>query len=326
MAPRQADRPTHRGDRAVAGLPSDVATRRHVDVVGPNQAQAIDMARSGHSVVVVGRTNAGTAPYYQTLVAEAAADCVAGEMRPGTSLLVFPSKAWAHHQLRSMAAKQFPGVRPAAYDSEAGRAERARMRQKATVVFTNPEMLHSGLLPHHDRWAVFLSRLRFVAIDGLHLFGGLLGCHMAHVLRRLHRLAYHYGAEPTFVCCSAAIGWAARLAEVLCGVPFDEVSDQAVSGDIPHDSSDIDSRGDALVLGFLDLANPWVLDAQLRCAAHELPLTHSDARYWPGTLDDGVRRLALDDQVVIRRRRSLVRVEAVYSGGGWPSRDITTLR
>lgn len=288
--------------------------------------QAIDMARAGHSVVVVGGTNSGTAPYYQVLVAEAAASGVSGEMHPGTSLLVFPSKAWARRQLRSMAAKEFPGVRPGAYDSGSERAERARMRQKATVVFTNPEMLHSGLLPNHVRWAVFLSRLRYVAVDGLHLFGGLLGSHMAHVLRRLHRLAHYYGAEPTFVCCSASIGWAARLAEVLCGVPFNEVRDRAVSDDSPDNPSDTDSTDHALGLGLLDLANPWVLDAQLRCAAHELPLTHSDARYWPGTLDDGVRRLALDDQVVIRRRRSLVRIEAVYSGGGWPSRDIATLR
>ena len=73
-------------------------------------------------------------------------------------------------------------------------------------------MLHCGILPHHDRWAKFLGRLRYVVVDELHAFRGIFGSHVAHLLRRLRRLANHYGADPPFVCCSATIGQPERLA------------------------------------------------------------------------------------------------------------------
>ena len=113
----------------------------------------------------------------------------------------------------------------AAYDGDTGTEERAWARRQANVVLTNPEMLHSGLLPHHDRWATFLSRLRYVVVDELHAFRGIFGSHLAHVLRRLRRLANRYGADPTFVFCSATIGEPGRLASALCGLPVDEVVD-----------------------------------------------------------------------------------------------------
>src|SRR4029453_14492529 len=86
-------------------------------------------------------------------------------------------------------------------------------------------MLHSGILPHHDRWATFLGRLRYVVVDELHSFRGIFGSHVAHLLRRLRRLAHHYGADPTFVCCSATIGQPERLATALCGLPVEPVLD-----------------------------------------------------------------------------------------------------
>ena len=92
-------------------------------------------------------------------------------------------------------------------------------------MLTNPEMLHSGILPHHDRWAKFLGRLRYVVVDELHAFRGIFGSHVAHLLRRLRRLAALYGADPTFVCCSATIGQPERLASALCGVPVEPVLD-----------------------------------------------------------------------------------------------------
>jgi DEAD/DEAH box helicase domain-containing protein len=116
-------------------------------------------------------------------------------------------------------------VAAGAYDGDAGTEERAWIRRQATVVLTNPEMLHSGILPHHDRWSTFLARLRYVVVDELHAFRGIFGSHLAHVLRRLRRLAQRYGADPTFVCCSATIGQPAALASAVCGLPVEEVVD-----------------------------------------------------------------------------------------------------
>ena len=84
-------------------------------------------------------------------------------------------------------------------------------------MLTNPEMLHSGLLPHHERWATFLGRLRYVVVDELHAFRGVFGSHVAQLLRRLRRLAAHHGADPVFICCSATIGEPQRLASAITG-------------------------------------------------------------------------------------------------------------
>ena len=99
------------------------------------------------------------------------------------------------------------------------------MRKHASVVLTNPEMLHSGLLPHHERWATFLGRLRYVVVDELHTFRGVFGSHVAQLLRRLRRLALHHGADPVFICSSATIGEPQRLAAALCGVDVTAVLD-----------------------------------------------------------------------------------------------------
>jgi DEAD/DEAH box helicase domain-containing protein len=207
-------------------LPPAVAEHVGVDGLWAHQAQAIDLARAGRSVVVATGTASGKSLCYQVPLAEAAA----APVRRGTSLLVFPTKALAHDQLRALIERGYPGVVAAAYDGDAGPEERAWARRHATAVLTNPEMLHSGVLPHHDRWATFLSRLRYVVVDELHVFRGIFGSHVAHLLRRLRRLAHNYGADPTFVCCSATIGQPERLASALCGVPVEAVVDDASPG------------------------------------------------------------------------------------------------
>jgi DEAD/DEAH box helicase domain-containing protein len=202
-------------------LPPAVAERLGVPILWCHQAEAIDLARAGRSVVVATGTASGKSLCYQAPIAEAAAQSV----RRGTSLLIFPTKALAHDQLRALAERDYPGVVAGAYDGDTGTEERAWIRRHATVVLTNPEMLHSGILPHHDRWAKYLSRLRYVVVDEMHAFRGIFGSHVAHLLRRLRRLANHYGADPTFVCCSATIGQPERLAAALCGVPVAAVVD-----------------------------------------------------------------------------------------------------
>ena len=138
---------------------------------------------------------------------------------------LFPTKALAHDQLRALTALELPGVVAGAYDGDASPEERTWIRKHASVVLTNPEMLHSGLLPHHERWATFLGRLRFIVLDELHAFRGIFGSHVAQLARRLRRLAVHHGADPVFICSSATIGAPQRLATALCGADVVPVLD-----------------------------------------------------------------------------------------------------
>ena len=185
-----------------------------------HQAEAVDLARAGRSVVVATGTASGKSRCYQLPIAESVLDRV----HPGTALCLFPTKALAQDQLRAFGSLEVPGLAAATYDGDAGREERAWARANANVVLTNPEMLHGGLLPHHARWATFLMRLRYVVIDELHVLRGIFGTHVAHLLRRLRRLADHYGADPTFIFSSATIGEPGRLATELCGKPTTAVT------------------------------------------------------------------------------------------------------
>src|SRR5262249_20088862 len=151
---------------------------------------------------------------YQLPIAEA----VTGDV-PASALLVYPTKALAQDQLRALSAFDLPGLVPATYDGDTTPEGRQWVRRNANVVLTNPEMLHSAILPFHGRWATFLSRLRFVVVDELHVLRGIFGSHVGHLLRRLRRLCARYGATPTFVFSSATIGDPARLASDLCGLP-----------------------------------------------------------------------------------------------------------
>jgi len=100
---------------------------------------------------------------------------------------------------------------------------RKAIRQRANVVLTNPDMLHSGILPHHTKWARYFENLRYVVIDELHYYRGVYGSHLANLLRRLKRVCEFYNAKPRFICCSATIANPRELAEALVEEPFDLV-------------------------------------------------------------------------------------------------------
>ncbi len=219
-----------------------------------HQARAVDLARAGQSAVVATGTASGKSLCYQVPIAEAAGDALGGLGPPATSLCLAPTKALAHDQLRALRALDLPGVVPCCYDGDTSPAERSWARRHANVVLTNPDMVHAGLLPHHARWATFLSRLRYVVVDELHIFRGIFGSHVAHVLRRLRRLCAHYGADPVFLFGSATIGDPATLAEALCGRPVVAVTD------------DGSPRGERLFA----LWNPPLVDATsgTRASAH----------------------------------------------------------
>ena len=178
-----------------------------------HQASAIEAVGSGRSIVVATGTASGKSICYQVPLA-AAAMSTKGQ---ATSLLLFPTKALAQDQLRSLGSLGIKGLVPVTYDGDSTSDARMWARRHATAVLTNPDMLHTGILPFHGRWANFLKRLQFVVIDELHVYRGIFGSHLGQILRRLLRMCAHYGSTPTFIFASATIGEPAALASELCG-------------------------------------------------------------------------------------------------------------
>ncbi len=183
-----------------------------------HQARAIDLVRDGRSVVLATPTASGKSLCYQVPAVEAALE------RGATTLMVFPTKALAQDQLRTLVGWDLPGVVAATYDGDCTPEERTWVRANADILLTNPEMLHHGILPNHGRWASFLHRLELVVVDELHVLRGVFGTHTAQVLRRLRRLSETYGGSPRFVFTSATIGDPARLASELCGLDVQAVT------------------------------------------------------------------------------------------------------
>ena len=196
--------------------------RNGITALWEHQARAVDTLRAGRSVVLATGTASGKSLCYQLPIVESVL-----EGTQDTALLVFPTKALAQDQLRSLRSWLLPELVASTYDGDATPDERTWARANATVLLTNPEMLHVGILPSHAKWATFLMRLRYVVIDELHVLRGVFGSHVAHVLRRLRRLCAQYGADPTFCFTSATIGNPADLASQLCGLPVEAIVDDA---------------------------------------------------------------------------------------------------
>ncbi|TLN27248.1 DEAD/DEAH box helicase, partial [bacterium] len=134
------------------------------------------------------------------------------------AVYIFPTKALAHDQQETLTQldEQVGGIVPVgAYDGDTPSAHRGFIRTNAHILLTNPDMLHTGILPQHTAWADFFRNLRFVALDELHIYRGVFGSHVANVIRRLKRIAAHYGAHPQFILTSATISNPAELAERL---------------------------------------------------------------------------------------------------------------
>jgi DEAD/DEAH box helicase domain-containing protein len=190
-----------------AGWPSWVPDRLReslavAGVAAPwaHQVAAAELAWAGRHVVVATGTASGKSLAYQLpVLAHLLAD------QQATALYLAPTKALGADQIRAVTALGLAEVRPAGYDGDTPRAQRDWVRSHARWVFTNPDMVHHGLLARHDRWARLLRRLRFVVIDECHAYRGVFGSHVALLLRRLRRVAARYGAHPVFVLASATV-------------------------------------------------------------------------------------------------------------------------
>jgi DEAD/DEAH box helicase domain-containing protein len=187
-----------------------------IDLLYEHQAEAIDAARRGPTIVTTG-TASGKSLCFQIPALEALA-----QDPTARALFLYPTKALAQDQARSLARFGLHGtVRPAIYDGDTPRQERTAIRRKSNLVITNPDMLHVGILPHHDNWRELFSNLRYVVVDEAHVYRGVFGSHVANVLRRLRRIAAIHGSDPQFVMTSATIANPVELAERLTGIePF----------------------------------------------------------------------------------------------------------
>ncbi len=223
--------------------------RLGIDALYAHQAETYEHARAGRHLIVTTGTASGKTLAFNLPVLEA----LAADPRSRV-LYLYPTKALAQDQARTLAALGVPGVRPAIYDGDTPTEQRRQIRGWANAILTNPDMLHVGVLPRHDLWGDVLHNLRYVVVDEAHVYRGVFGSHVANVLRRLRRLARIYGAEPQFLLASATIANPGELAESLLGL------ETAVVGD------DAAPRAERTIA----LWNPPLLDAELGLRASAL--------------------------------------------------------
>jgi DEAD/DEAH box helicase domain-containing protein len=178
-----------------------------------HQAAAAEAVHDGKNVVIVTPTASGKTLCYNLPVLNAILDDT-----DTRAIYLFPTKALAQdqlaelHDLNERLTNRF-GV--FTYDGDTPSDARKAIREKGHLVLTNPDMLHTGILPHHARWTRLFENLRYIVIDELHTYRGVFGSHLCNVLRRLRRIARFYGREPQFVCCSATIANPGELASRL---------------------------------------------------------------------------------------------------------------
>jgi DEAD/DEAH box helicase domain-containing protein len=244
MAASFAPYPDGTDERLISGLAG-----RGIEQLYTHQAEAFGHVLAGRNVVTITPTASGKTLCYNAPVLNAILQDSAAR-----ALYLFPTKALAQDQLAELHAlseiiTHGTGVEIGVftYDGDTPSDARRAIRGKAHVVLSNPDMVHSGILPHHPRWAKLFENLRFVVIDELHAYRGVFGSHLGNILRRLQRICRHYGSDPIFICSSATIANPRELAEGLTGRPFELVDRNGAP------------RGEKFFL----FVNPPVVNAQL---------------------------------------------------------------
>jgi DEAD/DEAH box helicase domain-containing protein len=198
-----------------------------IDRLYSHQAEACASIAAGRHTVVVTPTASGKTLCYTLPVLDAILHDDGSR-----ALYLFPTKALAQDQaavLRRLTATftvgdDAPSIKSHTYDGDTPAAARKLIRTAGHIVITNPDMLHSGILPHHTKWVRLFESLRYVVIDELHGYRGVFGSHVANVVRRLRRICRFYGSDPIFILCSATIANPGELAERLIGEPGNVVT------------------------------------------------------------------------------------------------------
>src|SRR3954469_15312265 len=258
----------------LAALPEELHPRvrealagQGINALYTHQRQAWDAAARGEHVIVTTGTASGKTLAFNLPVL----DAIATDSKQ-RALYLYPTKALAQDQLRSLSAFRQPRLRAAIYDGDTETERRWQIRKWANLVLTNPDMLHVGVLPHHDRWGDVLSNLRYVIVDEAHVYRGVFGSHVANVLRRLRRIAKIYGAEPQFLLASATIANPGELARSLLGVEATVVGGDAAP------------RAERTIA----LWNPALLDEELGLRASALG---EASRLMAGLVGSGLRTI-----------------------------------
>jgi DEAD/DEAH box helicase domain-containing protein len=196
----------------------DALVRRGITKLYTHQAEVWERVREGKNVVVVtptasGKTLCYNLPCLQALLQDENARC----------LYLFPTKALSQDQQAELNGLSGEGLdlKISTYDGDTPDSLRVSARDTGRIIISNPDMLHAGILPNHPKWVKFFSRLKFIVIDEAHAYRGVLGSHVANVIRRLRRVAAFYGADPRFILCSATIANPKELAAALIGLPVE---------------------------------------------------------------------------------------------------------
>lgn len=187
--------------------------RRGVERLYTHQFTAYESAMNGESIVAVtptasGKTLCYNLPVLQTVINNTSA----------RALYMFPTKALAQDQkseINELIQETGLNINSFTYDGDTPANIRQKVRKAGHIVITNPDMLHSAILPHHTKWVSLFENLKFVIIDELHTYRGVFGSHVANVIRRLKRICHYYGSNPVFICTSATIANPLELAETL---------------------------------------------------------------------------------------------------------------
>lgn len=203
--------------------------KRGVSTLWTHQSQAAEAAfRGEHVALATGTASGKTLAYLLPILAAGLDDRVGVPIAPRvrgltlpqhhTALYLAPTKALAHDQARVCRELDLPQWRHSTLDGDSDSEERRFAREYASLVMTNPDMLHRSVLPGHNRWARLLGSLRYIVVDEAHHYRGVFGSHVSAVLRRLRRLASYYGADPVVICVSATLTNAGAVAKQLAGI------------------------------------------------------------------------------------------------------------
>ena len=185
----------------------EALSTRGIDTLYSHQLSAWEATQSGRNIILATSTASGkTLAYNLPVISEIIRN---PESR---AIYLFPTKALAQDQLSTL---ERYNVSAAIYDGDTPKSQRPSIRKNVRIILSNPDMLHTGILPHHANWSEFFADLKYVVIDESHTYRGVFGSHVANVIRRLRRIADFYGARPQFILASATIGNPKELAENL---------------------------------------------------------------------------------------------------------------
>ncbi len=226
-------------DPHLANFPADMdmrirqaLNRRGITSLYTHQATSLAHVKQGKNIVAVTPTASGKSLCYHLPILH-----VLVEQPEVRALYLFPTKALAQDQkseLHELIEQTGLPIKSETYDGDTPANIRQMIRKAGHIVITNPDMLHSAILPHHTKWVSFFEHLEFVVIDELHTYRGVFGSHMANVIRRLKRICAFYGSKPQFICTSATIANPKELAEKLTEEPMELVDDNGAPTGTKH--------------------------------------------------------------------------------------------